>query len=65
METIQIIGQPIDAAKLKRMLFVLANTVSRKADIIGSIDQNRYGTQLSFVLNGEVIGLSVMKGGTL
>ena len=67
MDTIQITGQRINATKLRGLLFSLANSITRNADIIGSIDKDEYGTQCSFVMGDMVLGLNInaLKGGML
>jgi hypothetical protein len=59
--SIQIQGQRLSAARVKSFLFSLANQISGERELSGSMDQDQYGSQLSFVVNGAVVGLSILR----
>ena len=67
VESIRIEGKRINAAKVKSLLFSLANTIGRNRNLVGSADVDQFGTQMSIVLPEGIFTFSMlgMKGGIL
>ena len=68
MESIKVQGKRLQAAKVRGLLFSLANAISRNSEVVGSINADRYAVSCSFVIDDDaIIALSVsdLKGGEL
>lgn len=63
MSSFQIEGKQVSASRLRSLLFRVANSLPRKSAVLGSVDSDPYGMQVSFVLPDGVLGMSIMKGG--
>lgn len=67
MEHIQVQGKRLKAAKVRGLLFSLANSIKRSGEVIGSVDADKYAASCSFVIDDMILGLSIsnLKGGEL
>ena len=67
MESIKVQGKRLQAAKVRGLLFILANSIRRTGEVVGSVDADKYATSCSFVIDDMILGISISntKGGEL
>lgn len=67
MENLQITGKLINAAELSNLFSMIASSINLKNNVVGTIDHDKYGTVCSFVVDNNIIGLSLLniEGGEL
>ena len=62
MDGIQVLGKRVSAAKLADYFAELAESLrGLDTTFVGSLDKDKYGTQMSFNLEGSVISFSILE----
>lgn len=65
MDAIQVMGKRVSAAKVADLFAMMAAELKSLDTIQGSLEHDKYCTQVSFNLNGTIVGFSMldMEGG--
>lgn len=62
MNAVQIMGKRISVAKVAELFAELAESLKGlDTTVVGSLDKDEYGTQMSFNLEGSVISFSILE----